>query len=542
MPDVLTVAEWEINYQAQDRYLPGIVPSTLNLTVLSDDSAFISPRDLLNDVTSSFYIKIINGINTVWAGYLIADLGRAEVINGQRFVSLVASDGFGALDQPANLYVFGGNQPLTTQIAGVFNALGFWTLMDGFAVSETLRHLNMLSGKDALYWCGSAMSNNYFDPDTKEYFTYAKVISDICTTFGLQLFQANGVFVFRAIYEDTPAHYNYYNNTGVYIGQVTYTNAVATSVVADGVESYKPALRSYTIVHENNSQDQIGTANNVDYNDRFVGFVFGNGVNHADYNTSIRSTFSIPPMSSDTITYTLSYIWTLITPGVTYYLNSSTNAWQTTTYTTANNHSAHFTNNDPVYYNVEHNFNDQSNLHLPTFPTIGVSLLYLDVQYTQTSGPDWYTGHDLSYTVTYHGGTPVNLSFLIDNSVAATGASVQIGTRLGDSLLFPAVDSKNLCMYTDTARTTYTGTTSWEANKMPLLYNIAYRLCQKQTSPAQYYEISTTEPTTYGQTISWGTDTYFVVNLSTTEEGTMLTMVRQQSGTPTSKGRSSQSF
>ena len=121
-PVEMTVATWEINYEAVDKVLPGIVPSTFSGSFFGGLTMGIW-RSILQDAVNNYAIEVWEGLNVKWRGFIIPDQGSIEVINGQRFVKLVASDGFQLFDRKTNTYKFSGVKRFTEQIAESLNKL-----------------------------------------------------------------------------------------------------------------------------------------------------------------------------------------------------------------------------------------------------------------------------------------------------------------------------------------------------------------------------------------------------------------------------------
>ena len=64
------MADWSIDYVGVDKVEPGVVVSTCTLVMQFDNAAM---RDLMT--ADYYFLKVLDGINKVWAGFITPDLG-----------------------------------------------------------------------------------------------------------------------------------------------------------------------------------------------------------------------------------------------------------------------------------------------------------------------------------------------------------------------------------------------------------------------------------------------------------------------------------
>ena len=217
MPYTFTVANWNIDYRAIDNNTPGFLPSVCTVNALiNDDDSTLNLRTILQDADGRYMIKITEGINVVYVGFITPDLGEIELINGQRFIKLVASDGFQMLDETSSIYEFTGVKPFATQIYDILNFYDFWDVYDAFAVSTHPEPTQAVdTTKGGLYWTGCIQEGLYYK-DT-EWRNFRDVLDDILLTYSLQCFQDKGLLVFRSVWYKTPAWYNFYGYQGAFL-------------------------------------------------------------------------------------------------------------------------------------------------------------------------------------------------------------------------------------------------------------------------------------------------------------------------------------
>lgn len=515
-----TVAEWSISYQAQDRILPGIIASSINLAVFGGFSIG-DWRTMLSDAKGRYIIEMREGLSVVWRGFMVPDNCNIEVINGQRFINLVFSDGFQMLDRRADFYQFSGTVSFTEQIWYAFNNCNIFDAFTQFFVSEHRQPTNkgISTNEGGLWWTG-CISEGLWQLNG-EYRTYTEVLNDICTTFGLQLFQDKGELVFRSIEYKTPAWYNVYNIYGGFAGRITPpATTVTTDVFSDGLELYKPALREVFITHDKPSQGIIRDESTIfkARDNYYVGNVTPTGANHMDWDTVLRARLGFDAGFAGG---TVEVEWYVVIQFGNYFWDGS--SWTTT--------SSFMTFNEkrilgpgPSLEIFEHTI---SAAHLDTLPSIGTEPLYYDVLGVQVSGyPADSVLTTASLKFAYHNANPNTTIYYADNTGRVNGITESMNTEIGDiwtsSGVAAALPGEIRCWATS-ARLSAFGNNFWDVEENLLLERIAYELARKNYQPKQYYEIELNGVITYNHTLTWGGVDYKPINLEASERSTRVT-------------------
>lgn len=514
-----TVADWSLSYRAQDKILPGLIPSEMNVSVFGGLSIG-NYRAMLSDAKGRYVMEMKQGLDVIWRGFLVPDTSSIEVINGQRFVKLSFSDGFQLLDRRADFYQYTGTKAFTDQIADIFNLCTFWDCYEGFYISEHRQPSNkgITTNQGGLWWTGCIQEGLYIKD--AEFRTYKEVIDDICTTFALQLFQDKGMLVFRSLEYKTPAWYNVYTKFGAFLGRVTPPATTVTTVVfADGSELYKPATREVFLIHNQPSQGIIRDEATTfkDRDNYFVSNVTPTGANHMDYSATLRMRLSFdagfPGGAIDGE-------WQVYIQFGNYWWNGSD--WVTTSsYISYSDHQ--IVGPGPSIEQFEVSFS----LHLDTLPTIGTEPLYVTVNGQQTSG---YPADTVLVTSSlyfaYHNDNPKSTTYYADNTAQINGVTEEMRTELGDiwtnSGVAPALAGELRC-FTSAARTTAYGNIFWDTDQNLLLERVAYQLARKNYRPKQYYEINLNGNIRYNHTLTWESVDYKPINLTMSERSTSVT-------------------
>lgn len=515
-----TVAEWSISYQPQDRILPGLIPSQMDLMVFGGFNVS-DYRTMLSDAKGRYIIEMREGVDIIYRGFLVPDLCQIEVINGQRFIKLVFSDGFQMLDRRADFYQFSGTVSFSEQIWYAFENCNLFDAFEYFMVSEHRQPTNkgITTDQGGLWWTG-CISEGFWQIDG-EYRTYLEVVTDICTTFGLQLFQDKGQLVFRSIEYKTPAWYNVYGLYGTFSMRITPTAPSFTpTVYSDGNELYKPAFREVFLTHTKASQGIIRdeSSNNKERDNYYIGNVTPTGANHIDWDSvlDMRLGFdaSFPGGTVDVEFYVYIQFGN-------YYWNGS--AWTTTssflTYTKKDTFGP-----GPSLETIQVIISSE---HLDTLPTIGTEPLYYTVQGTQTGG---YMADSILTRATvkfaYHNANPNTTIYYADNTGRVNGTTESLTTEVGDiwtsSGVAAALPGEIRCWATS-ARLSAFGNNFWDNDQNLLLERIAYQLGRKNYRPRQYYEIELDGVVRYNHTFTWGGVDYKPVNLQINERSTRVT-------------------
>jgi hypothetical protein len=505
------IASWEVSYQAQDNVLPGIVPSTCSVEVFGGLSIG-DWRTILGDASGKYILEQRSGLDVIWRGFMVPDNCQIEVINGQRFIRLAFSDGFQMLDRRADFYQYTGTKSFTDQIKDIFNLSGFWDCYTGFFVSEHLQPSNkgITTNQGGLWWTGCIQEGLWFKDG--EFRTYREALNDILATFGLVLFQDRGELVFRTVWLETPAWYNWYSKFGAFVERLTFSNSPESlSVYADGTEMYKPAFREVFLIHNQPSQGIIRDESTVNKirNGYFVGNVTPTGANHIDWDSVLDMRLSFDAgFPGGTIEVEF---YVTIQFG-NYFWNGSN--WTTTssflTFSKKDNFGP-----GPSLETIQVIISSE---HLDTLPTIGTEPMYYTVTGTQTSG---YMADTLLTRATmyfaYHNANPNATIYYADNTSRINGVTTQLTTELGDiwtsSGVAAALPGEIRC-FTSTARTTAYGNIYWDSDQNLLLSIVAYQLARKSYQPGQYYELDLHETHTYNHLFEWDGVDYRPVNMT----------------------------
>lgn len=515
-----TVASWSVSYRAQDTILPGIIPSQMDLSVFGGLSIG-DYRTMLGDAKGRYIIEMKKGLDIIWRGFLVPDLCSIELINGQRFIKLSFSDGFQMLDKRADFYQYTGTKAFTDQIAEAFNLCYLWDAFDGFLVSEHRQPQNkgISTNQGGLWWTGCIQEGLWFKDE--EFRTFKEAIEDICTAFGLQLFQDKGQLVFRSIEYKSPAWYNVYTNLGAFLTRITPPATTATAVVySDGSELYKPAAREVFLIHNQPSQGIIRDESTLQKtrNNYFVGNVTPTGANHIDWDTVLNMRLSFDAGFGGG---TVEVEWYVKIQFGNYFWNGS--AWVTTSATTVYTEKR-ILGPGPSLELFSYTI---SSAHLATLPTIGTEPMYYTVTGTQVSG---YMADTIQTTATmlfaYHNANPNQTIYYADNTAKVNGVTEQMQTEIGDiwtsSGVSAALPGEIRC-FTTTARTTAFGNIYWDIEENLLLEQIAYSLARKNYRAKQYYEIELDGQVRYNHTLTWESVEYKPVNLTINERSTSVT-------------------
>jgi len=515
-----TVADWTISYQPQDRILPGLIPSQMDLMVFGGFNVS-DYRTMLSDAKGRYIIEMREGVDIIYRGFLVPDLCQIEVINGQRFIKLVFSDGFQMLDRRADFYQFSGTVSFSEQIWYAFENCNLFDAFEYFMVSEHRQPTNkgITTDQGGLWWTG-CISDGFWQIDG-EYRTYLEVVTDICTTFGLQLFQDKGQLVFRSIEYKTPAWYNVYGLYGTFSMRITPTAPSFTpTVYSDGNELYKPAFREVFLTHTKASQGIIRdeSSNNKERDNYYIGNVTPTGANHIDWDSVLDMRLSFdagfPGGTVDVEFYVTIQFGN-------YYWNGS--AWTTTssflTYSKKDTFGP-----GPSLETIQQIISSE---HLDTLPTIGTEPMYYTVQGTQTGG---YQADSILVRATvkfaYHNANPNTTIYYADNTGRVNGTTESLTTEVGDiwtsSGVAAALPGEIRCWATS-ARLSAFGNNFWDNDQNLLLERIAYQLGRKNYRPRQYYEIELDGVVRYNHTFTWGGVDYKPVNLQINERSTRVT-------------------
>ena len=519
------VAKWDVRYEAVDDNKPGFIPAVCTIQALITDGTLTANlRDILEDSNGMYFVKIAQGVNDVYRGFITPDLGSIEVRNGQRFITLVANDGFQMLEKVSSIYQFTDVRPFTTQIYEALNYFDFWDVYRGFLISEHYAPTNAVdTTKGGMYWTGCKQEGLYFEDAT--YKSFREVFDSILTAWGLQLFQDKGYLVFRSVLVKTPSWYNVYLTSGSYAGRITTSGPTITSqVYTDGTELYKPATRQAFITHNQQGTTYLKSEsatykNRVNY---YVADATPTGANHLDYFAELRARATVPPnYPFQTVEFTF-YIYIQF---ANKWWNGT--AWSLTQSAIQYKKQRNIQNLSPDDSTVEDFEYSLNNYHLGTLPNIGTQPLYITVEAVQTMGDD-LDGYATTSTMVfvYDSGTPGSTVYYGDNTQRRNGVDVNLDTLIGDRWQNSAIDpaiAGEIRRYLNSSRNTTAGNLFWDADENLLLTKVAVQLARTSFKPQQYYELELNTPVTYNHTLTWGGVDYKPLNLQYDEKGTTVT-------------------
>ena len=521
---VFQVASYEISYRAQDNVLPGLVPSQLQLQVFGGLSVG-DYRTIFQDARSRYVIEMREGISLVWRGFLVPDLGQIEVINGQRFITLVFSDGFQVLERKADFFTTNVVRNHTSIIGEIFSVCKLSDAFeDGFYIGEHYEPLNSISGytnQGGMYVTGSLRDGLIFNDIEPR--SCREVIEDLCLTFNLQLMQDRGSLVFRSMHIKSPAWYNLYNYLGNFLVRITTPGPTQSAVVyAEGTEMYKPAIAELAIRHPYYGSPFIWYApgNQFEYDNRQIGNVVSDGTTEVDFNGTVRVRYTMPANYGPSMV-TFDVHLTFQYDG--FYWDGL--AWtQTPTYVLFKINTV--VENPNAFELLGEEFLTINNYRLDDIPALGFEPFYFTVEAFQVAGPDL---GDLLTTTTaifeYKAGAPQYVLYIADNSARINGTTLDLETALGDI----RQDNQNVLpgaiRYFTSLPPTGNGLTNtiWSSGGEELLALVSRQIVRKAFQPQQYYEIELDGNVTYNHTFTWESVDYKPVNLSMTDRSTRVT-------------------
>ena len=525
-PYTFDIASWSIDYRALDSNQPGFLPSVCTFQALINDNDFTTNlRSILQDATGMYFVKITKGIDVVYVGFITPDLGEIELINGQRFIKFVASDGFQMLDKVSSIYDFTGTgvKPFTTQIYDIFDFFDFWEVYDAYAISEhpiPNEALSLGATNGGMYWTGCIQNGLYFN-DT-DWRTFRDVMNDILVTFGLQCFQDKGLLVFRSTWYKTPAWYNFYGYQGSFLYRLTgFTLTDTADVFSDGLELFKAATRQVFITH-NQPSSAIIRDEVTQYKSRtnyYVGNAVATGTNKLRYSAALKIRVGLPGGYDSHAEVE----WNIYFRYGQFYYNGS--AWTTTP------SSLTYTDQKVIVAPPSSSFVDfthgVNNLDTAVLPNISSQPIYVTVIGTQTAGDPFDSNITTStLVVEYHTGTPDSTVYYADNTKKRNGVDSNFTTELGDIYQSSNVATPiagELRAFLNTGRTISATNLEWDDGKNLLLTKNAIELAKIAFKPQQYYEIELTKPISYNHKFTFGSVDYKPLNLSFNEKTTTVT-------------------
>jgi hypothetical protein len=520
-PVQVYVGDWDISYQPQDNILPGIVPSTASVSFYLEGATptIDDFRQVFLTATPEWVLEITEGVDAIWRGFVTPDLGQIEVINGKRFIKVVASDGFQMLEKRADYIQLDTVIPFTDYIAQIFTFCKIAELFAGFYISEAFAPYGVTTTEGGLYWTGTIRNGlAYTDGEPR---TSKDIVLDICKAFNVQMFQDKGAIIFRSCHLTTPAYYNYYDSGGDFVGKI-YPPAATQSLVvySDGTEMYKPAVREVLYLINQPSSNYIkdegaNFKNRVNY---FVNDATPTGANHIRYNATLRARLSFDAgFTGDTIEIE----YEVQIKFGNYYWNGSD--WTTTVSTATFTKHEFVPGPGPLIHDIEKSVN---NYDLDLFPSIGTQQIYITVTAAQVSG---YNADSITTTSTllmiYHNAFPDQLPHYADNTLRQNGVDVRLENEMGDipGAAVVATTPGQIQRFISAPRTSAVGNIAWDVNGRYLANLVAEQIARKSFRSHQYYELELDGNVTYNHTTLWGTKYYKPINLSISERSTRVT-------------------
>ena len=520
-PVEVYVGDWDISYQPQDNILPGIVPSnaSVNFYIEGGTPGVDDFREIFKTATPDWALEIHEGLSVVWRGFITPDLGQIEVINGKRFIKVVASDGFQMLEKRADYIQADTVIPFTDYLAQIFTFCKIADLFTGFYISEAFAPFGVTTTEGGLWWTGTIRNGlAYTDGEPR---TSKDIVLDICKAFNLQMFQDKGEIILRSCHLTTPAYYNYYDTGGDYVGKI-YPPASTQSLVvySDGTEMYKPATREVLYLINQPASNYIkdegaNYKNRINY---FVNDATPTGANHIRYNATLRARLSFDAgFTGDTIEV---QFYVQIKFG-NYYWNGTD--W-TTVVSLAQFDKTEFVGGPgPLIHDIERSV---PNYDLDLFPSIGTQQIYITVTAAQVSG---YDAESITVTstllMTYHNDFPNQLPHYADNTLRQNGVDVRLENEMGDipGAAVVATTPGLIQRFISAPRTSAVGNIAWDANGRYLANLVAEQIARKSFRSHQYYELELDSNVSYNHTTLWGTSYYKPINLSISERSTRVT-------------------
>jgi len=530
-PFEFNTASWSVTYDAQDAYLPGIVPSRMEIQAELGTTPFsLALEQVAKDSDGIFYMELWQGLSKEWAGSITPSACNIEVTNGTRFMTIVAADNFYKLDLSSSMYTYTGNKRIIVQIADIFTRLGLNRYFDGIAVSETTRQAGETFPYqfDALYNTLSRHALVYFDEE-KNFRTYREILTDFCTCFGMRMYQDRGFIVFQDLTRVNESMFSFYRMDGSFLMRRNYSSSQTLPVAAGGTKMYLPAVKQFDIVHEYGStqfalQPNLrwakhtvitGTTSNPVYTTKDgvpLGAYTGDGSTHFDfYNTQMQVRASYPQGYNST--YEVEFRLYLV------YGTKSANVstWGDNLYMSFTN-SGKITNSPVPGIEVLNHF--VNNYHLPATPALGRDQVWLYLEVVQISGdPLTFSTPLIKYDIRLHGTGQNETTYRADNSARILGEKISLRTRLGDiaeggpstqALLYPAGNNID-----DWIEYRFDGGQSVSTFNA-LLQITAQRLNMQRGQPQEYYEIDMQGTARFTHFGYWGLSYYLPISLTYT--------------------------
>ena len=185
---------------SEDEPLAGIISSQLNISFLTTEENGEMFPDLLSFDIRKYFVKLYNGENLLWCGFLFNDYVQIPFTTGNVQVDIVAIDGLSFLEYTQFIYEEDASINQTNRLIDV--------------IAETLNIINYPDAISLITSC-SYYAEGMFDrsdasgdePFSQTYqyrrdfvgLSYYEVLDNIIRSFGCRLFQSDGQWQILAI-------------------------------------------------------------------------------------------------------------------------------------------------------------------------------------------------------------------------------------------------------------------------------------------------------------------------------------------------------
>jgi hypothetical protein len=185
---------------SDDEPLAGIISSQLNISFLTTEEDGEMFPDLLSFDIRKYFVKLYNGENLLWCGFLFNDYVQIPFTTGNVQVDIVAIDGLSFLEYTQFIYEEDASINQTNRLIDV--------------IAETLNIINYPDAISLITSC-SYYAEGMFDrsdasgdePFSQTYqyrrdfvgLSYYEVLDNIIRSFGCRLFQSDGQWQILAI-------------------------------------------------------------------------------------------------------------------------------------------------------------------------------------------------------------------------------------------------------------------------------------------------------------------------------------------------------
>jgi hypothetical protein len=545
-PFEFVTAEWKVTYDAQDAYVPGIISSRFEVTAQFTGAPFSTALEqVMQDGVGVYYMELWQGLSKEWAGIINPSASTIEIINGTRFITMLATDGFYKLELNSAMYSFVGPKRIIVQIADMMQRVNLHKLFTGFAVSQTNHHRAELGppySYDVLYNTACYHGGVYYPiEDYPNYRSYREVLNDFCVTYGLRMYQEKGMLVFQDLTRIDQSQYNIYDVNGAYVTSINAPTTVTRQPMDGGTKMYLPPLRSYKIHHQY-VNEIIGVQTvytRVEHTEKTatgnirkpgvqVGVFLGDGTSHIDlYNTAIDVTLGYvgPYNSNFSIDVKLYIVY-----GDYFWDGTDWIKGVSTPYILKSSGSINSPTSGTVTRTVSLN-----NYHTDPPPAEGLAPLWFYVEVEQVSGDALILVDTVAkWDFRRHGTLDGVTEYFADNTARLLGEDVTLSTRLGDRYNPNEPDGISAGLLQAVQNPMGFNIIEWiedpesddDDTYNSLLYIVVSRLAQQRGQPQEYYELDVHGTARMTHFLEWGGSYYIPINLEWTWDRSRITYVR----------------